>query len=233
MRRLPPFVKRMVFLQKNPRAHKNKIGAPPPKYPSSPNTPPPPQLPHHPQIPPPPRKPRNFMGMEVFFSCRKKPKIAGTHKIGATTFSPRIAGETFYGHEAFSDFFLFENAVDRGWTCKTRLLGETIHAKRFCALFAPSVVNQKDKRWQATESTANVRNSRTFWWSPSTHSAAPSPHFKNELFQQRSFPNGAHHPHSRVTLVERDPKGHPPKGHREDIRMQKIEIQANFQQESS
>ena len=61
------------FFQKNPRAHKNKIGTPtPPK----------------PKIPPPP-KTRNFMDMG--FSCGKNAFFQGVHKIDAAISGPRIA----------------------------------------------------------------------------------------------------------------------------------------------
>ena len=78
----------MCLDQKNPRAHKNKIGTSPPPPPKNPNTPPPP-------------KARNFMGMGL--SCRKN-AFSGAHKIGAASSGPRAAGKTIYGHEDFSDW---------------------------------------------------------------------------------------------------------------------------------
>ena len=58
--------------------------------------------PPNPKYPPP--KTRNvFLDMEVDmeFSCRKKGKIPGAHKIGAATSGPRIADKKFYGREDF------------------------------------------------------------------------------------------------------------------------------------
>ena len=43
-----------------------------------------------------------FYGLGWVFQ-QKEPKIPGTHKIGAAISGPRIAGETFYRHEVFSD----------------------------------------------------------------------------------------------------------------------------------
>ena len=63
--------------QKNPRAHKNKIGLPSP--------------PPNPKSPPP--KPRNFMDMG--FSCRKNACFRGVHKIDAPISGPRITDKNF------------------------------------------------------------------------------------------------------------------------------------------
>ena len=41
------------------------------------------------------------MGMGC--SCRKNASFPGAHKFGAAISGPRIAGETFCGHEDFSD----------------------------------------------------------------------------------------------------------------------------------
>ena len=60
-------------LQKNPRAHKNKIGTPPP--------------------PNPPPKKEEFYGHG--FSCRKNALFPGVHKIGAAISGPRIADTNF------------------------------------------------------------------------------------------------------------------------------------------
>ena len=64
------------FYQKNPHAHKNKIGTstPPSKKPQ----------------PPPPPKRRNFMGMG--FSSKKSQKMPCAHEICGAIFGPRIAG---------------------------------------------------------------------------------------------------------------------------------------------
>ena len=64
--------------QKNPRAHKNKIGTSPPG----------PQN----QIPPPPQT-RNFMDLEVFL--QKEGIFPGVRKIGAAISGPRIADTNF------------------------------------------------------------------------------------------------------------------------------------------
>ena len=72
--------------QKNPRAHKNKIGTPPP-------------CPPKPKIPPPP-KTRNFMDMG--FSCRTDAFFPGVHKIWRSHFRPQNCGQKFYGHKDFS-----------------------------------------------------------------------------------------------------------------------------------
>ena len=74
----------IYFIQKNPRAHKHKIGTSPQKNPKYP-----------------PVKRGIFMDMEVFL--QKEGKIPGAHKIGAPISSPRIADKTFFGHEDFSD----------------------------------------------------------------------------------------------------------------------------------
>ena len=63
--------------QKNPRAHKNKIGTSPPPKPNS----------------PPPPKTRNFMDMEVFL--QKEGIFPGVRKIGAAISGPRIADTNF------------------------------------------------------------------------------------------------------------------------------------------
>ena len=62
--------------QKNPRAHENKIGTPPPK----------------PKIPPPPKRGILWTWR---FSCRKNAEILGVHKIGAAISGPRIADTNF------------------------------------------------------------------------------------------------------------------------------------------
>ena len=72
-----------VFGQKNPRAHKNKIGTRPP--PQTQNTPPP--------------KTRNFMDMG--FSCRKNALFPGVHKIGAAISGPRTADTNFMDTRIF------------------------------------------------------------------------------------------------------------------------------------
>ena len=61
--------------QKNPRAHKNKIGTSPPQE-KKPNTP----------------QSVEFMGMEVFWglSSRKNQKMPGAHKIGAAISGPEL-----------------------------------------------------------------------------------------------------------------------------------------------
>ena len=64
--------------QKNPRAHKNKIGTSPPK-----------KKPKY----PPPLKTRILWTW--FFSCRTDAEILGAHKIGAATSGPRIADKNF------------------------------------------------------------------------------------------------------------------------------------------
>ena len=63
--------------QKNPRAHKNKIGTSPP--PPNPNYPPP--------------KTRNFM--DTGFFLQKERIFPGVHKIGAAISGPRIADTNF------------------------------------------------------------------------------------------------------------------------------------------
>ena len=69
---------------KNPRAHKNKIGTPPPK--KTQNTPPP-------------------QNEEIYghggFSCRKNTEILGAHKIGAAISGPRIADKNFTDTKIF------------------------------------------------------------------------------------------------------------------------------------
>ena len=70
--------------QKNPRAHKNKIGTPAP--------------------PPPPPKTRNLWTW--VFSCRKNAIFPGVHKIGAPISGPRIADTNFTD----TRLFLRENA---------------------------------------------------------------------------------------------------------------------------
>ena len=70
-------VGRYPLFQKNPRAHKNKIGTPPPPR----------------QNPNPPPKTRNFMDMA--FSCRTDAFFPGVHKIGAAISGPRITDTNF------------------------------------------------------------------------------------------------------------------------------------------
>ena len=64
-----------AILQKHPRAHKNKIGTPPP------------------QTQNPPLKQGILWTWR--FSCRKKMEILGVHKIGAAISGPRIADKNF------------------------------------------------------------------------------------------------------------------------------------------
>ena len=65
------------FCQKNPRAHKNKIGTPPPPKP---------------KIPPPPKN-EEFYGHRVFL--QKERIFPGVHKIVAAISGPRIADTNF------------------------------------------------------------------------------------------------------------------------------------------
>ena len=81
--------KRVSNTRKNPRAHKNKIGT---------STPPPSKKL---RTPPPPLKGGILWAWGL--SSRKTQKIPGGHKIGAAISGPRIAGGTFYGHEAFTE----------------------------------------------------------------------------------------------------------------------------------
>ena len=78
---LSPFTPKLDILrskpsivQKNPRAHKNKIGTPPPP----------------PKAPPP--KKGEFYGHG--FSCRKNAFFPGVHKIGAPISGPRSTADT-------------------------------------------------------------------------------------------------------------------------------------------
>ena len=73
------------YFQKNPRAHKNKIGTPPPK---TQNTPPP--------------QNEEFYGHR--FSCRKNAFFPGVHKIGAAISGPRIADTNFTDTRIFLIF---------------------------------------------------------------------------------------------------------------------------------
>ena len=63
----------LVLVQKNPRAHENKIG-----------TPPPPPNPKYPPL-------RRGILWTWRFSCRKNAFFPGVHKIGAAVSGPRIA----------------------------------------------------------------------------------------------------------------------------------------------
>ena len=72
-----PNLYRNCLNQKNPRAHKNKIGTSPP--------------PPNPKYPPP--KNEEFFGHR--FSCRKNAFFPGVHNIGAAFFGPRIADTNF------------------------------------------------------------------------------------------------------------------------------------------
>ena len=69
---------RREIFQKNPRAHKNKIGTPPPP-------------PQNPKYPPPQNE--EFYGYR--FSCRKNAFFPGVHKIGAAICGARIADTNF------------------------------------------------------------------------------------------------------------------------------------------
>ena len=71
--------------QKNPRAHKNKIGTPPPK----------------PKIPP----LKQGILWTWRFSCRRNTEILGAHKIGAAISGPRIADKNFTDTSIFQTIF--------------------------------------------------------------------------------------------------------------------------------
>ena len=73
--RTPPKNNELNLCQKNPRAHHNKIGTPPP------------------QTENPPPKTRILWTWR--FSCRKSAEILGVHKIGAAISGPRIADTNF------------------------------------------------------------------------------------------------------------------------------------------
>ena len=75
--------------EKNPHAHKNKIGTSTPPLP-----------PFHKNHDPPKR--RNFMGIGAFFQ-QKEPKNARRPQNWHSHFRPQNRGRKFYGHEAFSD----------------------------------------------------------------------------------------------------------------------------------
>ena len=90
--KLPTQLLNLSNYQKIPRAHKNRIGTPPPRAP-------PKKIQNIPPLP----KTRNFMGMERFPAERKQ-KFQVPHKIGAAFSSPRIAGpKKIYGHEDISE----------------------------------------------------------------------------------------------------------------------------------
>ena len=74
-RREPEMFSETSKSQKNPRAHKNKIGTSPPP-------------------PKPPQKKGNFME-KMGFCCRKNAFFPGVHKIGAPISGPRIADTNF------------------------------------------------------------------------------------------------------------------------------------------
>ena len=74
--------------QKNPRAHKNKIGTSQP--------PPPPQKPKIPRF-----ETRLFIGMRV--CLQKEPKIPDAHKTSAAISGPKIAEIEFYEHGDYSE----------------------------------------------------------------------------------------------------------------------------------
>ena len=74
------------IFQKNPRAHKNKIGTPPP--------------PQNPKYPPPPK--RGILWTQVFL--QKERIFPGVHKIGAAISGPRIADTNFTDTRIFLIF---------------------------------------------------------------------------------------------------------------------------------
>ena len=78
-----PLSGEMNVSQKNPRAHKNKIGTPPP--------------PKNPKCP----KTRNFMDMG--FSCRKSAFFQASIKL-THPFPAQNCGQKFCGHEDFSEY---------------------------------------------------------------------------------------------------------------------------------
>ena len=86
----------ICFCQKNPRAHKNKIGTPPPPKPK--NTPP---------------KKRGIL-WTWRFSCRKNTEILGAHQIGTAISGPRIADTNFTDTRIFLILELFS----RGNMCE-------------------------------------------------------------------------------------------------------------------
>ena len=85
--RFPPV---RTISQKNPRAHKNKIGTPPPKKKNQ-NTPPP--------------KTRSFMDMGFFL--QKERIFPGVHKIDAPISGPRIADKNFTDTRIFLKCLFF------------------------------------------------------------------------------------------------------------------------------
>ena len=111
---------REQFLQKNPRAHKNKIGTPPP--------------PPKPKIPPPPPKRRNFMDMA--FSCRTDAFFPGVHKIGAAISGPRTAD-----NKNFTDTRIF--LIQAGPSmAPLSLMQQTVRCK-LCFLFSVIFATRK------------------------------------------------------------------------------------------
>ena len=104
--------------QKNPRAHKNKIGTSPPQKKT--NTPPPIK--------------RGIYGHGFFL--QKERIFPGAHKIGAAISGPRIADKTFYGHEDFSELSSHRHtcAIPHFATCRAIVVRYPIKTskKEFC-----------------------------------------------------------------------------------------------------
>ena len=83
----------VAISQKNPRAHKNKIGTSPPQKKNQ-NTPPPLK--------------RGILWTWLFF-LQKERIFPGAHRIGAAISGPRIAGRNFDGREDFSEKIVSQN----------------------------------------------------------------------------------------------------------------------------
>ena len=90
------------YFQKNPRAHKNKIGTSPPPT-------------QNPKYPPPPK--RGILWKKCVFSCRKNAFFPGVHKIGAANSGPRIADKNFTDTRIFLTFA----------AAKRQALGRALH----------------------------------------------------------------------------------------------------------
>ena len=125
----------IAIFQKNPRAHKNKIGTSPP-------------TPKNLKYPPPP-KTRNFMDMGFFL--QKERIFPGVHKIGAAISGPRTADKKFYGHEDFSEFCGLENPA------KERLFSWLVPQKKgFFSWLVPPLP------WKTKKNTRCIQLARYF-----------------------------------------------------------------------
>ena len=139
---------RLTGFQKNPRAHKNKIGTPPP--PKTQNTPPP--------------RTRNFMGMG--FSCRKNAFFQAPIKLAQPFPAPELRARDFMDTRTFLRLY-----CDWLWVTPTILRDEGGGSK----LVVAPLASHEEQR-QGTRSHPSVAGTRSHGSGVGTRSnASPVP----------------------------------------------------------